>query len=45
MAEACGGYGELVSQTAEVGPALKRGLDQVRSGVPAVIAVRLPSLA
>ena len=45
LAEASGGYGELVSQSADVGPALKRGLDQVRKGVPAVIAVRIPNLA
>jgi len=42
LAEAAGGYGEYVTETAEVGPALKRGLDHVRSGTPAVIAVRVP---
>lgn len=44
MAEAAGGYGETVSETAEVGPALARGLEQVRKGYPAVIGVRIPSL-
>lgn len=42
LAEAAGGYGEYVSETAEVGPALQRGLKQVRDGLPAVIAVRVP---
>ena len=44
MAESAGGFGELVQSPAEIGPALKRGLDQTRKGVPAVVAVRLPSL-
>ena len=43
-AEACGAYGENVRDPAEVGPALKRGLAQIRSGKPAVIAVWLPRL-
>jgi thiamine pyrophosphate-dependent acetolactate synthase large subunit-like protein len=43
-AEACGAYGENVRDPAEVGPALKRGLQQIRSGKPAVIAVWLPRL-
>jgi acetolactate synthase-1/2/3 large subunit len=42
LAEAAGGYGEYVTETAEVGPALKRGLDATRDGQPAVIAVRVP---
>jgi acetolactate synthase-1/2/3 large subunit len=42
LAETAGGYGENVTETAEVGPALKRGLDHVRQGVPAIIAVRIP---
>jgi len=42
LAEAAGGYGENVTESAEVGPALARGLKQVRAGVPAVIAVRVP---
>ncbi len=42
LAEAAGGYGQLVTETDQVGPALEEGLRQVRSGVPAVIAVRVP---
>ena len=38
-AEAAGAYGENVRDPAEVAPALKRGLEQVRSGTPAVISV------
>jgi acetolactate synthase-1/2/3 large subunit len=45
LAEASGAYGELVSESPEVAPALERGLEQVRNGVPAVVAVRIPSLA
>lgn len=41
LAETAGGYGENVTETAEVGPALQRGLDRVREGVSAVIAVRI----
>jgi acetolactate synthase-1/2/3 large subunit len=44
MAESAGAYGETVSETAQVGPALARGLAQVRKGTPAVIGVRIPSL-
>jgi acetolactate synthase-1/2/3 large subunit len=43
-AEACGAYGENVRDPAEVGPALKRGLEQIRNGKPAVVAVWLPRL-
>ena len=43
-AEAAGAYGENVRDPVEVGPALKRGLEQIRSGKPAVIAVWLPKL-
>ncbi len=43
-AEAAGAYGENVKDPAEVGPALKRGLDQIRNGKPAVIAVWLPKI-
>ena len=43
-AEAAGAYGENVKDPAEVGPALKRGLKQIRSGTPAVIAVWLPRI-
>lgn len=42
LAESTGGYGENVTEAAEVGPALARGLKQVRDGFPAVIAVRVP---
>jgi acetolactate synthase-1/2/3 large subunit len=40
-AEAAGAWGENVSDPAEVPAALQRGLAQVRSGVPAVVSVRL----
>jgi acetolactate synthase-1/2/3 large subunit len=43
-AEAAGAYGENVSDPAQVGPALKRGLQQIRNGTPAVIAVWLPKI-
>jgi acetolactate synthase-1/2/3 large subunit len=42
LAEAAGGYGEYVTETEQVGPALRRGLDRVHDGLPAVIAVRVP---
>ncbi len=38
-AEAAGAYGETVRDPAEVAPALKRGLEQIRSGKPAVISI------
>jgi acetolactate synthase-1/2/3 large subunit len=44
MAQSAGGYGEVVTENSQVGAALKRGLEQTRDGIPAVIAVRLPSL-
>ena len=44
LAESVDCYGEYVHETAEVGPALKRGLEQVRNGIPAVVAVRVPNL-
>jgi acetolactate synthase-1/2/3 large subunit len=43
-AEAAGAYGENVKDPAEIGPALKRGLEQIRNGTPAVIAVWLPKI-
>ena len=43
-AEAAGAYGENVKDPAEVGPALQRGLAQIRAGTPAVIAVWLPKV-
>jgi acetolactate synthase-1/2/3 large subunit len=42
LAETVDGYGESVTKAEDVGPALKRGLDQVRRGTPAIIAVRVP---
>lgn len=44
LAEAANGYGEVVSAPDEVGPALRRGLREVRNGSPAVIAVELPTI-
>lgn len=44
LAEAANGYGETVSKPEEVGPALRRGLEHVRNGSPAVIAAVLPTL-
>jgi acetolactate synthase-1/2/3 large subunit len=38
-AEAAGAYGENVRDPAELGPAIKRGLQQIRRGTPAVISV------
>ncbi len=38
-AEAAGGYGENVTDPAQVAGALKRGMEQVRAGKPAVISV------
>jgi len=43
-AEAAGAYGENVTDPAEVGASLKRGLEQVRGGKPAVISVWLKRL-
>lgn len=43
-AEAAGAYGENVDDPAEVGPALKRGLEKVRNGQAAVISVWLKRL-
>ena len=42
LAETVDGYGENVTDSAEVLPALKRGLEHVRNGVAAIIAVRVP---
>jgi hypothetical protein len=41
---AAGAYGENVTDPAEVGPALRRGLDRIRAGTPAIISVWLPRL-
>ncbi len=43
-AQAAGAYGENVTDPREVEPALRRGLAQIRAGVPAVISVWLPRL-
>ena len=42
LAESVDGYGENVTEASEVGPALERGLREVRNGSPAVIAVHVP---
>jgi acetolactate synthase-1/2/3 large subunit len=39
MADTCGGYGEKVEDPAELPKALKRALDKVRSGTPALLNV------
>jgi len=44
LAEAANGYGELVSDPDQVGPALQRALSYTRQGTPALIAVDLPTL-
>jgi len=43
-AAAAGAYGENVTDPAEVGPAIKRGLEQIRAGKPVVISVWLKRL-
>jgi acetolactate synthase-1/2/3 large subunit len=42
LAETCDAYGENVTETSQVAPALKRGMEAVRRGRSAVIAVRVP---
>lgn len=44
LAETVDGYGESVSEPQEVGPALRRGLEQVRNGHTAVVSVWLPTI-
>ena len=44
LAESVNGYGETVNEPDEVGPALRRGMDQVRKGNPSIIAVWLPTI-
>ncbi len=44
LAEAGNCYGQTVREPEEIGPALKRGLEQVRKGTPAVVAAYLPTL-
>jgi acetolactate synthase-1/2/3 large subunit len=41
-AEAAGAHAENVRDPAEIGPALRRGLEKIRAGVPAFISVWLP---
>jgi len=43
-AVAAGGYGENVTDPKDVGPAIQRGLAQIRAGKPAVISVWLKRL-
>ena len=43
LAEAANGYGETVYEAEDVGPALRRGLEQVRNGTPALIAAKIPT--
>ena len=44
MAESANSYGETVTEPEDVGPAMRRGLEHVRNGTPAVLAVMLPTL-
>jgi acetolactate synthase I/II/III large subunit len=44
LAESVDCFGETVTRNADVGPALARGMEQVRQGIPAVVAVRVPNL-
>ena len=44
LAEAGNSYGETVREPQEVGPALRRGMEQVRKGTPALVAAYLPTL-
>jgi acetolactate synthase-1/2/3 large subunit len=44
LAEAGNCYGQTVREPEEVGPARKRGREQVRKGTPAVVAAYLPTL-
>lgn len=44
LAETVNGYGETVREPEEVLPALRRGLEFVRKGSPAIIAAYLPTL-
>jgi acetolactate synthase-1/2/3 large subunit len=44
LAESANGYGETVREPGEVAAALKRGLDYVHKGTPALIAAYLPTL-
>jgi acetolactate synthase-1/2/3 large subunit len=37
MARAFGGYGERVTDPAEIIPAIKRGIEQTKQGVPVLL--------
>jgi acetolactate synthase-1/2/3 large subunit len=37
MARAFGGYGERVTDPAEIGPAIRRGIEQTQNGVPVLL--------
>jgi thiamine pyrophosphate-dependent acetolactate synthase large subunit-like protein len=37
MARAFGGYGERITKPDEIGPAIRRGVEQTRNGVPALL--------
>ena len=37
MARAFGGYGERVTDPAEIIPAIRRGIEQTEAGVPALL--------
>ena len=43
-AQAAGAYGENVREASDIEPALRRGLEKTRTGIPAVIAVWLPRI-
>jgi acetolactate synthase I/II/III large subunit len=42
VAQSCGGWGKVVTEPANVLPALKEGIQQVKSGRAAIVDVRLP---
>jgi acetolactate synthase-1/2/3 large subunit len=44
LAESVGGYGETVSDPKRLGQALRRGLDCVRQGLPAIVSAHLPTV-
>jgi acetolactate synthase I/II/III large subunit len=37
MARAFGGYGERITEPAQIVPAIKRGIEQTSKGVPALL--------
>jgi acetolactate synthase-1/2/3 large subunit len=44
LAETVNGYGETVHEPEDLGPALRRGLEFVRKGSPAIISAYLPTI-